>query len=48
MKIIICFKCEKRERIWLILSLSCIVNSISEISKNECKACMKKKDEIRM
>ena len=44
----LCFKCEKRERIWLILSLSCIVNSISEISKNECKACMKKKDEIRM
>ena len=39
----LCFKCKKRERIWLIPSLSCIVNTISEISKKECKACMKKK-----
>ena len=28
----------------LIPSLSCIVNSISEINKKECKACMERKN----
>ena len=39
----LCFKYKNCERIWLIPSLSCIVNSISEINKKECKACMERK-----
>ena len=34
------FKCKKCDRIWLKPSLSSIANSISEINKKECKACM--------
>ena len=37
-------KCKECERIWLKPSLSCIVNSISEINKKECKACMERKN----
>ena len=39
----LCFKYKNCERIWLIPSLSCIVNRISEINKKECKACMERK-----
>ena len=38
------FKCKKCERIWLKPSLSSIANSISEINKKECKACMERKN----
>ena len=38
------FKCKKCDRIWLKPSLSSIANSISEINKKECKACMKTKN----
>ena len=38
------FKCNKSDRIWLKPSLSNIVNSISEINKKECKACMERKN----
>ena len=37
------FKCKKCDRIWLKPSLSNITNSISEINKKECKACMERK-----
>ena len=37
-------KCKECGKIWLKPQLSCIVNSISEIIKKECKAYMERKN----
>ena len=34
------FKCKECKKIWLKPSLSSLANSLSEINKKECKACM--------
>ena len=37
------YKCKECRKIWLKPSLSSIANSLSEIDKKECKACIEKK-----
>ena len=37
-------KCKKCDRMWLKHSLLSIANSISEINKKECEACMERKN----
>ena len=37
-----CKGCEKKKK-WLKASLSSLANSLSEINKKECKACMERK-----
>ena len=37
-----CKECEKKE--WLKASLSSLANSLSEINKKECKACIERKN----
>ena len=38
------FKCKKCERTYIKPSLSSITNSVSEINKKGCKACMERKN----
>ena len=38
------YKYKECEKIWMKLSLSSLVDDLSEISKKECKACMERKN----